>query len=138
MKSRRNLDEERTLGVLIGWLPDPPPYPTPLVERCNKALGTEFSDLSAEQLRLMIGQQIGLEVLLPRAFEILRENPLVCVTLYDGDLLTACLRVDAAFWIEHPDLWRDLDGLLQGLDDTLASLNEARSMFGAGNPYQTS
>ena len=74
VKPRGNLDEDRKLRVLIGWPHAQSPYPSSLVERCEAALDTPLGKLSTEQLRLLIGQKIGLEFLVEKAIDLI-ENP---------------------------------------------------------------
>lgn len=51
-----------------------------------------------ENLRLLIGQNIGLPFLVPLAIEWLRQDPLAEGGCYAGDLLASVLRSEAAFW----------------------------------------
>lgn len=104
MRKRGNDDERRTVRVLLSLPKASAPYPTSLVERCEAALETPLGDLSLEQLRLLIGQGFGSELLVPRALEILEQDPLISVTFYEGDLLAACLRVPFEFWQASPAL----------------------------------
>lgn len=119
----------RSLNDLLGWKPMEPPYPTSLVERCAKACATGLEDLDTEQIRLLVGQGIGLEHVLPLAFEILGENPLIEVTFYPGDLLKACLKVDPEFWAANEDLWEWLNSILYRLDNALEDLKPHRTTF---------
>ncbi|MDR7219973.1 contact-dependent growth inhibition system immunity protein [Aminobacter aminovorans] len=116
MKARRNLDEDRTLRVLLAWPASKEPAPTPLVERCEIALDTRLRDFSKEQIRLLIGQEIGLEYLVPKALAILTEDPMIGVTHYPGDLLSACLRVNKDFWALEPRLRHQLLAQVENLD----------------------
>lgn len=116
MKPRRNLDEDRTLRVLLAWPASNQPAPTPLVERCKIALDTRLRDFSKEQIRLLIGQEIGLEYLIPKALAILTEEPMVGVTHYPGDLLSVCLRVKEDFWAVEPQLRQQLLAQVENLD----------------------
>jgi hypothetical protein len=59
--------------------------------------------LTDEELRLAVGQGIGLTWLVPLALVRLRNNPLRCVQLYEGDLLAHVVRVPATYWTDHPD-----------------------------------
>ena len=54
----------------------------------------------------MIGQQISLRFLIPRAIDVLRTNPLAEGDYYPGDLLTAVLRADKAYWQANVEQWR--------------------------------
>jgi hypothetical protein len=53
-------------------------------------------------LRLLLGQRIGLEYLVPKALELVAERPLQEADYYPGDLLSVLLRIDKAFWESHP------------------------------------
>ena len=61
-----------------------------------------------EDLRITIGQNIGLLFLVPLALSHLKHEPLAEGNMYQGDLLTSVLRVDDAFWVRHSDLERTL------------------------------
>ena len=118
MKPRRNLDEERTLRVLLAIPASKPPYPTSLVERCEIALNTPLGALSMEQIRLLIGQGFGLEYLMPKALGILDINPMIGLAHYEGDLLSACLCVNYDFCASASDLQQRLRTIVSKLDQS--------------------
>ncbi|MEU8140234.1 contact-dependent growth inhibition system immunity protein, partial [Streptodolium elevatio] len=62
-----------------------------------------IGELGIEDLRLLIGQQIGLAHLVPVALVHLQQDPLVQGDFYEGDLLAAVLRVDQPFWDSRHD-----------------------------------
>ena len=62
----------------------------------------------------MIGQNIGLDYLMPIAIEQLQRNPLAAGDFYPGDLLEKVLQVQADFWLTHPDLRRVVAHLVKG------------------------
>ncbi len=80
---------------------DAPPGATRLVAAVHALRRAPVRTLSAEDLRLLIGQQVGLQVLLPDALARLERNPLVEADLYPGDLLSAALRLPTSFWATH-------------------------------------
>ncbi|MFI0843343.1 contact-dependent growth inhibition system immunity protein [Mesorhizobium sp. IMUNJ 23232] len=129
------IDETKSLNVLLGWTPTPPPYPTRLVEACEAALAAPLGSLSASQIRMLIGQGFGLEILLPKAFDLLRENPLVSVEFYEGDLLCTCLKAKQEFWADHDALWMELNSIVESLHDTMEQVNRDFKEFQARNPY---
>ena len=96
-------DEQRTLEELDGqdW-GAPESAPTPMVARCLELRRTPLNKLRPGDLRLLLGQQIGLEYLVPRALELVADQPLREADLYPGDLLSVLLRVDKTFWAHHP------------------------------------
>ncbi|MFD3658959.1 contact-dependent growth inhibition system immunity protein [Streptomyces sp. NPDC058620] len=54
----------------------PPPDATRLIATAHALRGRPVGALTVEDLRLLIGQDIGLPVLLPLAVEALRDDPL--------------------------------------------------------------
>ena len=76
-----------------------PNYPSHLVTAVHRLRRKPLGEFTTEDLRIMIGQNLGLKHLLPHAMEILRENPLASGDFYDGDLLLAVLRCEA---VENP------------------------------------
>ena len=85
-----------------------PTFDSHLVTECHRLHKVPLCDYTVEDLRITIGQNIGLEYLVPLAIEKLRENPLVEGNCYPGDLLSNVLGADAAFWRAHPDLHKQL------------------------------
>jgi hypothetical protein len=82
-----------------------PPYDSYLVTTVHRLRRIALRDLSVEDLRIMIGQSIGLSYLVPLALQQLRKNPLAEGDFYPGDLLKSMLTVDPICWREHPE-WR--------------------------------
>ncbi|MCX4967340.1 contact-dependent growth inhibition system immunity protein [Streptomyces sp. NBC_00654] len=79
-----------------------------------------IGELTVEDVRLLIGQGIGLPYLLPLALalalalalEVLRENPMAEGHMYEGDLLSAVLATNPSVWDEFPDLCRELRAIV--------------------------
>jgi hypothetical protein len=66
-----------------------------------------LDDFTVEDLRIMIGQKIGLLHLLPLAIKILKHDPLAEGDYYPGDLLTSVIRAES-FLASFPDLLRSV------------------------------
>jgi hypothetical protein len=96
--------EQRTLEELEGVEWGEPPFGSHLVTECHRLRRVPLQDLRPEDLRLLIGQQIGVEYLAPLALEVLAADPWTSGDLYDGDLLDAVLKLPDAFWHTHPEL----------------------------------
>lgn len=96
------------------WEPAPPD-PTALVKRCHELRSKPLVDFTVEDLRLMIGQQIGLNRLVGLAHKRLQADPLVQGDYYRGDLLASVLGVDGAFWERSPDLDVEVGKLTEDL-----------------------
>lgn len=65
--------------------------PTSMVRRCIMLSKAPLSELTAGDLRLLIGQQFSLIYLLPLALRLLETYPLLKGELYEGDLLNMVL-----------------------------------------------
>lgn len=63
-----------------------------LVRECHRLRRVPLADLSAENLRILIGQQIGLRYLVPMALDLLRRDPFAAGDFYPGDLLGARIK----------------------------------------------
>jgi hypothetical protein len=80
-----------------------PNFDSSLVTTCHRLRRKPISQFSVEDLRIMIGQQIGLPFLVPLALERLEADPMAEGDFYRGDLLCAVARVSDDFWTSHPD-----------------------------------
>ena len=85
---------EELEGVSWG---DPKKGETPMIRRCLALRRTRLDDFTLDDLRLMLGQQIGVPILLPRAVKILIRDPLAEAG-YPGDLLYAVVRLPDTAW----------------------------------------
>ncbi|WP_416397411.1 contact-dependent growth inhibition system immunity protein [Allohahella sp. A8] len=75
-----------------------------LAKECERLWSVPLSEMSVEDLRLLIGQGIGLEHIVPLALAVLADNPRAEGKLYRGDLLTAVAGLADAFWHDNPEL----------------------------------
>lgn len=109
-------DRRRSLEDLEGerW-GDPPAGSTRLVTRVHQIRRKPIGELSVEDLRVLIGQQVSLPAIVPLAIERLREDPLAQGDLYEGDLLAAVVRVDPDFWRGHRALLEEVRSILGSL-----------------------
>ncbi len=76
-----------------------------LVTTCHKLRKKQLKDFDTEDLRIMIGQNIGLKFLIPLALETLKENILAEGDFYEGDLLKVVLTSDVDYWKNENDNW---------------------------------
>jgi CDI immunity proteins len=99
-----SFDRNKSLQQLEGEDWGRPTYDSHLVTECHRLRRVPLREFTAENLRIMIGQQIGLPYLVFVALELLRSDPFTAGDFYEGDLLAAVLRAESAFWREHHDL----------------------------------
>lgn len=92
--------------------PDPGPGATYLVGRCTALRRKPLAEFTVEDMRIMIGQRIGVSALLPRAVQTLVADPLAEGDYYPGDLLRAVLGLPEAAWAAFgPERRRLVDAL---------------------------
>ena len=125
------MDEQRTLNELDppAWPPPSEDYPTDLVRRCYELRQTPLANFDVEDLRFMIGQQISLRHLIPRAISILEANPLAEGNMYPGDLLSALLRADKAYWHANVGQWQEVEAIASGLVSAVEELRDSIEAF---------
>lgn len=86
-----------TLDDLEGIVWCEPNYHSSLVETCHRLRKKPIADFTPADLRIMIGQRIGLPHLLPKAIALLESDPLLNAFYYPGDLLAAA--IESGDWI---------------------------------------
>ncbi len=94
-----------------------PEFGSYVVQKTYELLDKKLKDYTPADLRLMIGQNFGLKYLIPMAIELLKKNPLIEATFYEGDLLTTILNVDKTFWKENPEYINDIQQIFSGSID---------------------
>ncbi len=77
---------------------DPGPDDTNLVRRCLELRRKPLSQFTTEDLRIMLGQQIAVPILLPMAVAVLIDDPLAEGSYYPGDLLYNVVRLPGEEW----------------------------------------
>lgn len=78
--------------------PDPGPDATFLVRCCTELRRKPLSEFTVEDLRVLLGQEIGVAALLPLAVGVLLRDPLAEGDHYPGDLLATVLRLPESAW----------------------------------------
>ena len=77
-----------------------------LINGIDKYINQPIYLLDVEGLRLLIGQNIGLDYLIPLSIDKLKENVLAEGDLYAGDLFKNVLDCNKQFWIQHKDYYQ--------------------------------
>ncbi|MFF4530346.1 contact-dependent growth inhibition system immunity protein [Streptomyces sp. NPDC001407] len=105
----RRTNPDRSLEELEDdrW-PAPAADATRLVATVHALRRRPIGSLTVEDLRVLIGQDVGLPYLLPVAMSVLREDPLAEGDMYEGDLLAAVVTRKPFVWSEFPELAREL------------------------------
>jgi len=104
---------QKTLENLEKECWGPPTYKSHLVIRCHELRKIPLAGFTTEDLRIMIGQQFGLEYLVPLALETLTNDLFAEGDLFEGDLLKNVLAINTNFWNINKDYWAVLNNLIK-------------------------
>ena len=83
-----------------------PAFDSHLVRECHRLRKLQLRQFTVENLRIMLGQDIGSRYLVPIALEHLEADPLVAGDFYPGDLLCSMLSLPHEFWRANAELRR--------------------------------
>lgn len=97
------------------WGP-PPRDATRLVATVHALRRKPLRALTPEDLRLLVGQQVSLSLLVPRALALLEHDPLSEGDLYPGDVLASVVRAPTPYWRAHPEHLTRLERVLDAVD----------------------
>ncbi|MEV6446110.1 contact-dependent growth inhibition system immunity protein [Amycolatopsis sp. NPDC051716] len=104
MRTRPDVDESLTLEQIEDrrW-GNPPADATRLIKTVYELRQKPVGSMDIEDLRVLLLQHEGIDVLVPIALTQLEQNPLAEGDFYPGDLLTAVLKLPQAYWQRQPD-----------------------------------
>ncbi len=121
-----NLDFSKSLQELEGedW-GNPEDAPTNMVRRCLKLRRMPLKEFSAEDCRLLLGQNIGVPFVVPLAIEFLGQNPMEEGTIgLPCALLRKVLLQPEEFWQAHPALWWNVTEIVWQVEGLRAAIEE--------------
>jgi CDI immunity proteins len=72
-----------------------------LIGTCHRLRKKLIDQFTIEDLRIMIGQNIGTEYLMPKALNVLDINPLADGDFFAGDLLYCVVTLPLEYWKKH-------------------------------------
>jgi len=104
-------------------------FETNLTKRCHQLRKIAVDKLEIEDLRLLIGQQIGLKYLVDLAVEKLTADILAEGDYYPGDLLNSILSIDSSYWVDNETQWSSIDNLMKHNQDKLQDVGLKTEKF---------
>ena len=107
----------------------PPVDATRLIAKVYELRRKPIGELTNDDIRILVGQEVGLDILLPLAVSRLNVNPLLSADLYPGDLLAAVLRVPRNYWTSKPELAAQVDSILASIDEPATEIQDDISNF---------
>jgi hypothetical protein len=107
-----NTSRSKTLQELENNDWGEPTYDSYLVSTVHRLRRKPLEEFTTEDLRIVIGQNVGLPYLIPLALERLEENLLAEGDYYPGDLLKSVLLAERTFWKTRPELRAAVETIL--------------------------
>lgn len=113
MTAKNKTDFTRSLTKLekADW--GEPTYDSYVVRTVHALRRKPLTDLTNEELRLAISQEVGVPFILDLAFERLRANPLMSGDFHMSDILALLVRASPSIWHERPSLQAELSTLVE-------------------------
>ncbi|UOX93392.1 contact-dependent growth inhibition system immunity protein [Amycolatopsis sp. FBCC-B4732] len=110
----------------------PPADSTRLVRTAHELRRKPVGDLGAEDLRLLLLQHVGIELLVPLALDFLERDPLAEGDCYPGALLVALLKVPPDHW--RPRELHRVSRVVENLDAPERVQRQIDAFRAANNP----
>ena len=108
-----------TLEELDGEIWGEPELNSHLIVTCHRLRKKPIDEFTTEDLRIMIGQNIGLQFLVSKAVERLENDSLAEGDYYPGDLLNNVITRDPSFYERSPQIVARIVAVAQMVADQL-------------------
>jgi hypothetical protein len=130
MEKYFHFDRNKTLQELEGEDWGNPEFDSHLVVTCHELRKKPIGSFEVEDLRIMIGQNLSLDYLIPLALETLEDDIYADGDFDCGDLLNAVFRVELKFWNKNPIYRSDLENIIsKNIKDLQDMLTTFRDRF---------
>lgn len=106
----------------------PTEYDSYLVTTCHALRKKPLPLFEIEDLRIMIGQGIGMDYLVPLAIEQLKANIFAEGHFYAGDLLKSILTSHETYWLIERKNWKAVCDLVEENMDAIKSFHTIKSI----------
>ena len=90
-----------------------------LIKTCHALRKKQLQHFTTEDLRIMIGQEIGLQYLIPIAIETLSNDLFAEGDYYEGDLLKNVLAINTDFWNHNKNYRQQLNDIIKDRRDEI-------------------
>lgn len=118
------MTDDRSIEELEGFYPKDSAVDSYVIRTSLEAVKKPLSRLSNEEIRLLIGQKIGLKHLIPMAVETIYEEPLIEVGYFEGDLLLQLLRLSESDWCDNKEDFKWLRAIVENNLERIRSCEE--------------
>ncbi|MCF2876118.1 MULTISPECIES: contact-dependent growth inhibition system immunity protein [unclassified Tenacibaculum] len=122
MKNIENKSLQDLLGKWKGEVPKRDSSSSIQIRTYN-LYSKKIKDFDIDDLRFMLGQEVGSKYILPIAMKYLKENILIEANYYEGDLLSSILLLPKSFWKKNIKFYSEVYSLLLSNRDSLSNLD---------------
>ena len=105
-----------------------PEFDSYLLRACYVLRKKSLQQFTVEDIRILVGQNIGLKYLVPIAISVLQENILAEGDLYEGDLLKNLLTIQKEYWQGDYQGWKQLNELFLRNMEMLESCETSKNI----------
>jgi hypothetical protein len=105
-----------------------PEFDSHLVTTCHALRQKPISEFTVEDLRIMIGQNIGLPHLMPIAIDVLNKESLAEGDYFPGDLLANVVRADPEFFASNAAIANQLAAICERALSQLSEENHENDL----------
>jgi hypothetical protein len=134
----KSVDYSKSLEQIEKDYREPSTYDSYVVTTCHNMRKKPLKELTIEEIRLVVGLGISLEILMPIAIEKLKENILAEGDLFEGDLLNNVMSKNTfEYWRKHEDRWGEVVNLYLKNIDIFESDNSFRQIRKSFEEFQT-
>ncbi|PKW14302.1 contact-dependent growth inhibition system immunity protein [Saccharopolyspora spinosa] len=95
---------------------EPPADATKLVKTVHQLRRKPIGALSDADLRVLLAQKVGIDVLVPRVLALLERDPLLEGDFYPGDVLVAVLKVPVDYWSANQEQRARVERVIASID----------------------
>jgi len=93
-----------------------PNFKSSLIINCHAYRKIPLNAIEPRQIRLLIGQDLGVKYLLPLAVTILENDPHIQCDFFPGDLLLQVTKIKLHYWKNENELYNKANGIIINLN----------------------
>jgi hypothetical protein len=98
-------------------------------EEVRTACAKRITDLTANDLYHLLIHRVAPTVTVPRALDVLEDDPLISSGRFPGDLLKTLLELPKSYWEENHDHWMRAHTVVRSIEDALKVIERPKAAF---------
>ncbi len=119
------IDRSKSIEELSGYYWFAPEFESNVVLKSHAMRRKPLAELTRDDIRMGVMQQIGVSYLVPVALEVVERDPYAESQAFPAEITVALLNVPTEFWIAHEDLRNRLQRVYERVEATKDDQHEA-------------